>query len=226
MDTLPLQVRHNRIRLPKFQRIRNLAEGWGPISVKPGRTGMWTSSYTPENPEGICDWLRWCVDNEFYTWRWRWAYVYEVARPLRIVEIDSQEDLHALNDEFGVPDEISVLCHADNPHHPIHRWPNWERLAQHFDAIHLTENGQWATRLPPGGDNLFGWDCESTLWLRLHRNTLRFVKKIHLGIGGRRKTRTEIREERKIANIEMQKLMRNMKAARALEKLPNDARPQ
>jgi hypothetical protein len=70
MESLPPQVRHSRIHLPRFERIQNEQDGWGPISVKPAG-GMWTSSYTPDNPEGLCDWLRWCVGEHFREWQWR-----------------------------------------------------------------------------------------------------------------------------------------------------------
>lgn len=210
IETLPLQVRHNRVRLSKFQAIQNSAAGWGRISVKPGRTGMWTSSYTPDNSEGICDWLRWCKGESFHVEAWRSAYVYEITRPLRIIEIDSLADLLALNDAFGLPSEVSVTLNARDSSHPISRYPNWQLLAKHFDAVHLTEEGQWATRLSHP-DELYGWDCESTLWLRLHRRTLRLAKKIHLGIGGRRKSRKDYREEHQITMSQMRRFAEEWK---------------
>ena len=41
---------------------------------------------------------------------------------------------------------------------------DFERMAADFDAVHLTDEGQWATRLTQ--PSLYGWDCESTCWLR------------------------------------------------------------
>lgn len=47
------------------------------------------------------------------------------------------------------------------------RWLKFSEMAKQFDGMHLTDNGQWATRLPPfDSPNLYGWDCESTLWFR------------------------------------------------------------
>lgn len=214
ITTLPPQMRHNRIHLSKFRPIKNQAKGWGPISVKPHGTGIWTSSYTPDNPEGASDWLRWCKAEDFCLEMWRNGYVYEVAKNLKIVEIDSLDDLMHLNDVFGVEDESTKMLHAKYPEYKdrrINRWPNWEKLAKHFDAVHLTEKGQWETRMPPEGDNLYGWDCESTLWLRLHRNTMKFVKKINLGLGVRHKTREEYRADDKIRRSTMNRMMEQWK---------------
>jgi hypothetical protein len=149
-----------------------------------------------------------------------------VALPVRVVEIDSQEDLHALNDEFGVPDPVSLECHQKRRSHPVKRWPNWERLARHFDAVHLTEKGQWDTRLPPSGDNLYGWDCESTLWLRLHRNTLRFVKKVRTNVRGPRQTLKEIREAGDILMSQMRAFNEEARRERLMQTLElGDGRP-
>ncbi len=209
VDTLPLQVRHNRVHLPKFNPIRNACEGWGTISVKPGWSGMWTSTYTPENPDGICDWARWCNIEGFREWQWRTGYVYEVRRGLRIIEIDSLRDLLALLDEYGLPDPISMM-------RPIRFFPNWERLARKFDAVHLTEQGQWDTRMTRP-HSLYGWDSESTLWLRLHRNTLRYVKKVPTGMGGRRPTRQDLIDARFILHSTLHRMAEEMRQWRAME---------
>jgi hypothetical protein len=41
---------------------------------------------------------------------------------------------------------------------------DFERMAQDFDGMHLTDEGQWSTRLTQ--PSLYGWDCESTCWFR------------------------------------------------------------
>ena len=52
---------------------------------------------------------------------------------------------------------------------------DYEEMAKEYDAIWLTVNGQWDTRLPEmdgnydidgSSINLYGWDCESLLILR------------------------------------------------------------
>jgi hypothetical protein len=133
-----------------------------------------------------CDWMRFCMSEQFYESSWRFGYVYQPRKNLRIVEIDGLNDLLAVLDEFGTVD--SRMAQLGFPR----RYPNWQEMAKHFDAIHLTEKGQWETRFSRPND-LYGWDTESTLFLRLHRNTLKFVKKLRFGVGGRRFSRQECR---------------------------------
>jgi len=40
------------------------------------------------------------------------------------------------------------------------------RLAEDYDALHLTHDGYLRTRSPRRSPRLVGWDCESTLWFR------------------------------------------------------------
>src|SRR4051812_6047381 len=92
VDTLPPQIRTSRISLKKFKPVRNKVEGWGSVSVKPHGTGLWTSTWTPKRSYA-CDWMRFCLTEEFSTSSWRYGYVYAVREGLRIAEIDSYADL-------------------------------------------------------------------------------------------------------------------------------------
>lgn len=142
----------------KFKRI-----GSGSLWTKPDG-GMWTSTYHPGLGSG---WVQWCLGEEFAgpefnCWR---------LRPdpgSRVYVIDTYDDLAALVEEY--PNE-------HDPHwRGLDKAPHWRRVAAHYDAVHLTEEGQWATRLTHPY-NLYGWDCESTLWL-----DWRFIDVEHLGV--------------------------------------------
>lgn len=183
-STLPPQIRHSRIRLSWFHVARNYPH----FGVKPPPgTGLWTSTYNPslaKDGNQVCsEWLDFVV-SEMPQRVWRFGYIYDVARDLKILEISSHEDLMQVNDVYGYEDEISIELAGKYPGHGVHRWPDWGKLARDFDAVHLTSAGQWDTRMPYkpevkyGNDNLYGWDCESTLWLRLYRRSLRFSRKI------------------------------------------------
>jgi len=80
------------------------------------------------------------MSEQFYESSWRFGYVYQPRKNLRIVEIDGLNDLLAVLDEFGTVD--SRMAQLGFPR----RYPNWKEMAKHFDAIHLTEKGQWETR--------------------------------------------------------------------------------
>lgn len=216
VNTLPLQIRGSRIRPGWFNRAQT-NPNFG-VKPKPG-TALWTSSYQPDhNP--CCEWLDFVV-NGMPTWSFRYGYIYQPASDLKILEIDSQEDLHAINDLYGYDDWVSRKLQQENPAFHIHRWPKYGELARHFDAIHLTSGGQWDTRMPFTGDNLYGWDCESTCWLRLHRRSLRYVKKVRFDY--RQYTRQELRDIRKVQTIEIHRMHEDVvqwRAQQAMEAQP------
>lgn len=137
--------------------IRDIGTGW----VKPkGGTGLWTSPVTARTPDGApadSAWLEWCraeMDTDTAD-----QYLTEIAPAptARLLLIDSQAHLAAIIDRYPA---------AQNPH--IHRagYPDWPAMAADWDGVYLTDQGQWATRLPDTGPDLYGWDMESCLWLR------------------------------------------------------------
>lgn len=71
---------------------------------------------------------------------------------LRIYTVDTQKDLKLLARDYRLPHDYMFQL-------------DYERIAQDYDAIHLTDEGQWATRLTYPM-SLYGWDCECVLWFR------------------------------------------------------------
>ena len=48
----------------------------------------------------------------------------------------------------------------------VMKFPDFEKVALEFDAIHLTTRGMMETRFTPfETPDLYGWDCESVLVL-------------------------------------------------------------
>jgi hypothetical protein len=118
--------------------------------VKPGG-GLWTSSFI----DGRSEWVDWVESERFldsYSLTW---HVLTPDPASRIYVIDSLADLTRLLDRYAVKKKWDGSM----------RWPDFERIAGEYDAMHLTAEGQWATRLTHP-DSLYGWDCESTLWFR------------------------------------------------------------
>lgn len=131
-------------------------------SCKP-RGGLWTSTLSGEQGSA---WVQWCLsegfdcDREDPTWPSCWGL--DPDPQARIVVIDSYGDLRGLCLKYGRTHTFG----EDADGGPFHdTYPDWTLLAEHYDAVHMTEEGQWATRLSEPL-NLYGWDCESTLWLR------------------------------------------------------------
>lgn len=136
------------------------AESFEPLNDRGGalrkpRGGLWTSTYDERYGSG---WIQWCLSESFDcgpadpVFR---VWTLEPDPAARIYEIDTYADLARLCERYGQTIEhgsYSETC------------PAWSRIARDYDAVHLTDEGQWATRF--SDPNLYGWDCESTLWLR------------------------------------------------------------
>ena len=130
----------------------------------PGRTfvkpfgGLWTSTYHERFGGG---WVQWCINEEWEcpddgVFRNLWlAYPRADAN---VYVIDSLDDLVALNERFGAP------AYPEWKSSFMEAYPDWLKVAEHYDGVNLTDRGQWQTRLAE--PNLYGWDCESTLWFR------------------------------------------------------------
>lgn len=125
--------------------------GW----AKPkDKTGFWTSP--PDSPG--C-WVRWMRDEGWVPGDKKLEdLTYWLLDPdpaARVYVIDSYAYLEALTATFPAPRQLDLHEHR----------ASWEAIAREYDAVELTDAGQWATRLS-SPCNLYGWDCESTLWLR------------------------------------------------------------
>lgn len=104
--------------------------------------GLWTS---PINSN--YGWSDWCKQNNFRSCDLRNSFTISLNDDAKILMIDSRNDL------INLP--------------IINKWvsyPDFELLAQEFDAIKLTIKGEAETRFTKPL-SLYGWDCESVLIL-------------------------------------------------------------
>ncbi|MGW4222929.1 hypothetical protein ACWEG1_05680 [Streptomyces bauhiniae] len=142
----------------RFRAIRGIGTGW----VKPkGGTGLWTAPVTATAADGRpvdSAWLEWCraeMDSDTSD-----QYLTEI-HPMpgaRILLIDCHEHLVEIVRQFPAASDMPWVAES---------YPDWEGLAAAgWDAVYLTDRGQWATRLPKSGPDLYSWDLESCLWLR------------------------------------------------------------
>lgn len=123
--------------------------------VKPAG-GFWTSTFTPDKSE-FSAWVEWCL-SESSDWITEFGYVLEVLETARIYVIDNLVDLEKLLEDYEpLVWELKGMTWVD-------KYLNYELISKDFDGVHLTEEGQWRTRMSKPG--LYGWDCESTLWFR------------------------------------------------------------
>lgn len=114
--------------------------------------GLWSSPYTP-GKKYISDWDRFCKEENFDKEDWSKGIIFKLKDNARIYTIDSYEDLTVLVNKY--PNEKSII-RTDAL--------DFNKIAEDYDAIHLTEEGQWKTR-NTYPNTLYGWDCETLLVL-------------------------------------------------------------
>ena len=140
----------------KFEPIKNCK-----FNIKP-KGGLWCS---PKNSQ--FGWKDWCEAEEFCKNNGLKNYFeFNLKDSSRIYKIDCFYDLTLI--PYKIIDPIySSLSFSQN-------FIDYEEMAKHYDAIWLTAEGQWETRLPEMNGlfdidghniNLYGWDCESLLIL-------------------------------------------------------------
>ena len=133
--------------------------------VKP-HGGLWTSPFDEENK--TCGWVDWCLSEQL-EWLDKDWWLITPDDDLNIYIIDSVEDVKELVDKNNLENSyISWLACID-----------FEGLRdqEKIDVVHLTEEGQWKTRLVQKY-SLYGWDCECWLWLNWKIKSVRNINEI------------------------------------------------
>jgi hypothetical protein len=143
----------------RFRPIQGIGTGW----VKPkGGTGLWTSPVTGRTDDGApadSAWLEWCRSEMDADTSGLLLTEITPVRDARLLLIDDQAHLVSIIQEFPQSDSQWIGRGR--------LYPDWEAMAAAgWDGVYLTDRGQWATRLPKSGPDLYSWDLESMLWLR------------------------------------------------------------
>ncbi len=118
--------------------------------------GLWTSTHIPRVGSA---WTQWC-DVEGYglpegdSWG---GWLLLPREDARVYTVDNLGDLTNLQMDYPLPEGVE-RCGM------LFLNLSFESMAQDYDAMRLTEEGQWATRFTT--PSLYGWDCESTVWFR------------------------------------------------------------
>lgn len=120
------------------------------------RGGLWTSTLTDDGRSG---WLDWVERESFHTGDEEIWHL-EPESDTEILIIEDQPHLEAILERYERPDLSGTLSTQARTFAPL----DFEAIGENYDAIRLTEQGQWNTRMSRPG--LYGWDCETVLWLR------------------------------------------------------------
>lgn len=110
---------------------------------------FWTSTYNNSSSA----WLDWC-EYEAPNFIKPYNFLLTVNPSAKVYIIDTLEDLEQL---------ISMYPYQNYLNSVLGNFVDWAAMANDgWDGVHVTDAGQWATRLTKPG--LYGWDCESTAW--------------------------------------------------------------
>lgn len=135
------------------------------ILVKPTRA-LWTSSLYPKGKKVLSDWMEWCED-EGYLYG-EPDYIHLKALPdSKIFQIDGYNDLAYLFEKYGLfyDHELQKKRITKSLTLPNMVELDFHSIAVDYDILWLTKKGQIETHLSMPY-NLYGWDCESSVWLR------------------------------------------------------------
>jgi hypothetical protein len=152
---LPTQIFiGNRPVEDKFVAVRNYGTPDAPIAgvYKPSG-GIWTSTWETAFEIG---WPWWCLAEDFHEIVEGWLLE---PRPCRVLTIDDFETALAFMRQYGTTIKgLSMTVH-----------PEWEKVAVDYDAVRVTNPYSPGLRFGAAeelGLLFYGWDCESTVWLR------------------------------------------------------------
>lgn len=131
-------------------------------------TGLWTSSWREETRDS--DWIEWCRSEEFGDIDAQSWFLLTLAKDTRLCVISSYYELTVTLKRFPLRHprytsqlEMAAVSAGLSADH--FTGIDFERLAQEYDGLHLTEEAAGALHLSYPLD-MNTWDCESTLWFR------------------------------------------------------------
>lgn len=124
--------------------------------------GLWVSPV-----DSKFGWKDWCEVEDFRDCKESNSFKVSFKDDAKVIIIDSYDDLDKLPSMNPYKDIPTLASYGD-------RFPDFEKLAKEVDAIWLTEEGQWKTRMT-NPKNLYGWDCESILVL--NPNSIKQIEK-------------------------------------------------
>jgi hypothetical protein len=128
------------------------------------RRALWTSTSVGKCPSGWIFYLRWGEDRReppYHPWR------LQVLSSARVYEVHRPQAWQTLCLAYPAPSSLAYPM--PTPQDLIE--PDWQAVARDWDGIHLSLGGvltaervRWGK--PSAQTHLFGWDVESTAWLR------------------------------------------------------------
>ena len=130
--------------------------------------GLWSSPY---NKDTISGWYQFCKDENFIKGDNSVGVIFSLKEEARIYTIDTKEDLDNLANKYPI-----VV--KENLRYNFMSTIDYTKVSKDYDAIYLTDKGQWATRFSRP-NTLYGWDCETLLVLNFNAIDLDSIDKFN-----------------------------------------------
>jgi hypothetical protein len=136
-----------------YNGLQPIPSGIEPVENRPGCSkpfkGFWTSTLDLKYGS---DWIQWMHGENWYTTAVTELWMLTVKPDGKIFTVNGIDDMELMFRTY-----------------PLHTYGidsvNFEKMATHYDGVHLTHEGNRATHhtFP---HNCNAWDAESTLWFR------------------------------------------------------------
>ena len=126
--------------------------------------GLWSSPY---NKDTISGWYQFCKEQNFIKADNTVGVIFTLKEEARVYTIDSKEDLDNLANKYPIVVKENLRYNF---------MIDYTKVSKDYDAIYLTDKGQWATRFSRP-NTLYGWDCETLLVLNFNAIDLDSMEK-------------------------------------------------
>ena len=126
--------------------------------------GLWSSPY---NKDTISGWYQFCKEENFVKADNTVGVIFTLKEEARIYTIDTKEDLDNLANKYPIVVKENLRYNF---------MIDYTKVSKDYDAIYLTDKGQWATRFSRP-NTLYGWDCETLLVLNFNAIDLDSMEK-------------------------------------------------
>lgn len=135
---------------------------------KPETGGFWTSTLTANGKSG---WLEFAEKEGIYSESKKQdlqVYHIDVANSARVLLINTIEDFEQAVKDYGFMQQEQNLFQG------VYYEPrlNYDKLMKDYDALSVTSNALHENFL-----ELYGWDCESTIWFNMDHLNVKLISK-------------------------------------------------
>ena len=153
---LPTQA-HVNSRKPSADRFEPPMSGKSGGGFGKPSGGFWTSTFDTLTEDG---WVAWCRAERFRECGRSETVEVWLLEPVvcRVYEVRTKHDNLEFHQQYGVEWEGSQYM--------MYSGIDWLAVADDYDAVRLVNPYADGIRFSDIASTFYGWDCESTLWLR------------------------------------------------------------